>query len=153
MITCELRLHTFMSTSRAPATRWCCCQRAHRQSLCQQFPRAKLQKPRTVRAYAARMPGKGGRSTWEASIKFVDTHSVPLSLLTALTCGFCFPSAAAAAGKANIGVVATTVIFMLSGEFVQCRALHRTLQSALGHVFKTHNLPSTLPLNANVLCM
>jgi hypothetical protein len=46
---------------------------------------------------------------------FIDTNFLPLGLASALTLGYCFPSQAVAATNANIGVWATTIIFVASG--------------------------------------
>ena len=47
--------------------------------------------------------------------QFLDANFLPLGLATALAAGLCFPNQAVAATNANIGVWATTVIFVISG--------------------------------------
>jgi hypothetical protein len=115
-VPCLQRLQPFPAPCMAMSTRLCCFQPSYRRLRCCQFPYPKLWQPRLICAHAAEPPGRGDCSLWTAFLHFVDMHFLPLGLLTALLCGFCFPNAAVAAGKADISMWATTTVFIISGD-------------------------------------
>jgi hypothetical protein len=86
-----------------------------------------------AKAGGAASSGSPLSSAWT----FIDANFLPLGLATALSAGIAFPQAALAARDAHAGVIATTIIFVISGAL----GLH-TCHCSRGDVLRRKRRPS-----------